>query len=337
MRMRFPGRGMSWKELGVGLKDEVTKNDVTGMAAAVTYYGFLALFPFLLFLVALASLVITPEQVEQIVSQLSQVAPGAVTQIVGDRIRQLGQQQNVTLVGFGALGAVWAASGAVMALMRALNTTYDVKETRPFWKTRGVALLMTLFAGVLAMVGALIAIAAPAAASFIGDPLGTLIVWLRLPVAGLVMMFLWAVIYYALPDVEQDFKFITPGSVVGVVIWVLASWGFGQYVSHFGNYDKTYGSIAGIIVLLFWLWISTLVLLVGAELNAFLEHRSPEGKREGAKSLADKGTTPVTGAHPQPAAARAEAAPGWRRRVGLAIAATAFAAGVLLGRRGSSA
>ena len=337
--MRFPGKGMSFKEFAVGMKDEISRDDVTDMAAAVTYYGFLALFPFLLFLVALASVIITPPQAEQIVQQLSQVAPGAVTQILGDRIRQLGHQQNVSLLGFSALGAIWAASGAVMALMRALNVAYDVKEQRPFWKTRGIALLMTLFSGVLALVAGLVAIAAPALAGALGGPIATAVVWLRLPAAGLVMMFLWAVLYYLLPDVEQDFKFITPGSVIGVVIWVIASWGFSQYVVHFGNYDKTYGSIAGIIVLLFWMWISALVLLVGAEVNALIEHRSPEGKREGAKSMADKGTTPATGGAPgPPGTARVEVRPGarWQRR-GIGITAAAFAVGVLLGRRGETA
>lgn len=332
---------MSWKELAVGLKEEAVEDNVTDIAAGVTYYGVLSLFPFLLFLVALASVVISPQQAEQLVKQLSTVAPGAVTQIVGDRIRQLGQQQNVSLVGLGAVGAIWAASGAVTALIRALNTTYDVRETRPFWKTRGLAIGMTLLAGLLALVSALVAVAAPGVASLVGGPLGTAIVWLRLPVAGLVMMFLWAVIYWALPDVEQDFKFITPGSVIGVVIWVVASWGFSVYVSHFGNYDKTYGSIAGVIVLLFWMWISSVVLLLGAELNAFLEHASPEGKRQGAKSLADKGTAPATGdqaapapgAHvpARPALAPATVAP--RRRLALATAATAFVAGLLLGRK----
>ncbi len=336
--MRFPGKGMSWKELGVGLKSKVVEDGVTDIAAAVTYYGFLALFPFLLLVVALASLIITPEQAQQIVRQLSEVAPGAVTQIVGDRIRQLGQQQNVSLVGFGAVGAIWAASGAVSALTRALDTTYDVKDTRPWWKTQGLALIMTVVSGVLALIAGLVAIAAPAVAGFIGGPLGTLIVWLRLPVAGLIMMFLWAVLYWALPDVEQDFKFITPGSVIGVVIWVVASWGFSLYVSHFAHYDKTYGSIAGVIVLLFWMWISSVVLLVGAELNSFIEHASPEGKRQGAKSLADKGTTPKTGAGEPPASGPVRPAPAavpaaWWRRMGLATAAVAFAAGVLLGRR----
>ena len=329
--IRLPGKGMSLKEFAVGMKDEVTKDDVTDLAAAVTYYGVLALFPFVLFMVALASVVITPDQAQGIVDQLAQVAPGPVTQILGDRIRQLAQGQNVGLVGLGALGALWAASGAVLALMRALNVTYGVKEGRPFWKVRALGLLMTLVAGVLAIAAGLTIIAAEPVAAAVGGPVGTAILWLRLPVAGLVMMFLWALLYYALPDVEQDFKFITPGSVIGVVVWVLASWAFGKYVSHFGSYDKTYGSIAGVIVLLLWMWLSALVLLVGAEVNALIEHRSPEGKREGAKRLADSGTTPVDVAVP---GAPREPAPRDRpRRAGALAAAAAFVAGILVARK----
>jgi membrane protein len=116
-------------------------------------------------------------------------------------------------------------------------------------------------------------------------------VWLRLPVAGLLMMFLWATLYYVLPDVEQEFKFITPGSVMGVVVWVLASWGFSLYVTNFGKYEATYGSVGGIIVMLLWMYISSLVLLLGAEVNAVIEHKSEEGKRVGAKLMADRGRT----------------------------------------------
>ena len=311
--MRLPGKGMSWKEFGKGLKHELSKDQVTDIAATITYYGVLSLFPFVLFLVALASVVIEPAEAERLVQELGKVAPGAVTQIIGERIRQLGEQQNVTLLGFGALAAIWAASGGVTAVMRALNTAYDVKEGRPFWKVRGIAILMTLVAGALGLVAALVAIAAAPIADAIGGPIGTVITWLRLPVAGLVMMFLWALVYYVLPDVEQRFRFITPGSVFGVLVWVLASWGFSKYVTSFGSYDKTYGSLAGVIVLLLWMWISSLVLLVGAEVNALIEHRSEEGKRQGAKRKSDTGTRPAatlpakepipTGADPAAAAA----------------------------------
>jgi membrane protein len=179
----------------------------------------------------------------------------------------------------------------MVTLTSALNTVYGVREQRPFWKTRALALLMTLVAGILAIVAALAAIVSPTIAGLVGGPIGAAISWLRLPVAGLVMMFLWAVLYYELPDVEQGFRFITPGSVLGVIVWGLASWGFSFYVSRFGSYEATYGSLGGIIVLLLWMWISSIVLLVGAEVNAVIEHKSPEGKRAGAKSLSGVGAT----------------------------------------------
>jgi membrane protein len=348
--VRLPGKGMSWKEFLTGLKDEISKDNITDLAATVTYYGVLALFPFLLFLVALATLFISPADAQRIVDELARVAPGPATQIVGERIQQLGQQQNVTLVGFGALGAIWAASGGVNALIRALNRTYDVQEGRPFWKVRGVAILMTLVSGALSLVAALVAVAAAPLADWFGGPIGTAIGWLRLPVAGLVMMLLWALLYFALPDVEQEFRFITPGSVVGVIVWVVASWAFSKYVTSFGSYDKTYGSLGGVIVLLLWMWISSLVLLFGAELNAFVEHRSEEGKRQGAKSTADKGLTPIAesppvdepvpargtppphpaSGGPVPVAVRERARPPVR---GLVAIAAGLAAGVLIARR----
>ena len=351
--MRLPGAGMSWREFGKGVSGEISRDNVTNLAAGVTYYGVLSLFPFVLFLVALASLFITPDDAQRIVQQLSEVAPGPATQIIGQRIQQLGEQQHVTLIGFGAIGAIWAASGGVTTVMWALNIAYDVKESRPFWKVRAIAVLMTIVAGVLGLVAALVAIGAGPLGDQLGGPIGAAISWLRLPVAGIVMMFLWALMYWALPDVEQDFKFITPGSIVGVILWVLASYGFSKYVGHFGSYDRTYGALGGVIVLLLWMWISSLVLLLGAEINAFIEHRSPEGKREGAKSMAEKGTSPkaraaspgepipVDGApagapagggeaRPAPAAARTQRPARLR---GIAALATGFAAGVLLARR----
>jgi membrane protein len=280
---------MGGKEFLSALKTEYSRDNVGDAAAAVTYAGVLALFPFLLFLVSLASVIIDPRDAERLVDQLGSVAPAEVTKILGDRIRSLAASDSAGLLGLGAIGAIWAASGGVQALMRALNVVYGVREGRPFWKVKGLAILMTLVAGVLALSAAVVAIASPAVASWIGGPIGTAIVWLRLPAAGLVMMLLWATLYYALPDVQQKFRFITPGSVGGVVLWVLASWAFSKYVANFGKYDATYGSLGGIIVMLLWMWISSQVLLLGAEANAILEHRSIEGKRAGAKSLADRG------------------------------------------------
>ncbi|NMO15009.1 YihY/virulence factor BrkB family protein [Pyxidicoccus fallax] len=280
--MVLPGKGMSWMEFFKALKAEWTRDDVGDVAGALTFRAILALFPFLLFLVSLAGVLIDPAQAQVLIQELGKVAPQEVTKILGDRITSLAQSNPVGLLTVGGVGAVWAASGGMVALMDSLNTVYGVEEKRPFWKVRGIALLMTLGGAVVAIAAALAVVVTPAIADKLG-PLGTVLTWLRLPIAGVVMMFLWAVLYYVLPDVKQKFRFITPGSVVGVLIWVVASWGFSKYVANFGSYDVNYGAIGGVIVMLLWMWISAQVILLGAEINAILEHRSPDGKAPGQK------------------------------------------------------
>jgi membrane protein len=281
--MVLPGKGMSWKEFFTELKNEYKNDKIGNVAGAVTFFSVLALFPFLLFLVALASLVIDPAQAQVLIQELGRVAPEAVTEIVGQRLKDLAEGNNVGLLTVGALGAVWAASGGVVAMMDALNTVYDVEESRPFWKVRGTAILVTLGGAVLSILASLAMVATPAVAKFLGEPLGTIVMWLRLPFAGVLMMLVWALAYYLLPDVKQKFKFITPGSVLGVIVWLVASWGFSLYVRNFGKYDANYGALGGVIVMLLWMWISAQVILIGAEVNAILEHRSPEGKSPGQK------------------------------------------------------
>ncbi len=280
---------MTFGEFFKALKLEFKKDRISDVAGAVTFAGVLALFPFILFLVALAGVVIDPAQTQELINQLGQVAPPDVTNILAERLNSLTTAQSGSVLGLSALTAIWAASSGMNALIRALNTTYGVEEGRPFWKVRGLAILMVLITAVLVLSAAMIAIAIPALAAWVGGPLGTAIVWLRLPLAGVLMMFVWAMLYYVLPDVEQKFKFITPGSVIGVLVWVLASYGFSKYVSNFGKYEATYGALGGVIVMLLWMWISAQVLLLGAEVNAIIEHKSAEGKRAGAKLADDTG------------------------------------------------
>lgn len=291
--MVLPGKGMSWKEFFTALKDEWKNDNVSLVAGALTFFGVLALFPFMLFLVALAGLIIDPLQAEAMVKELGRVAPEAVTQIVSQRLHDLATSDSVGLLTVGGLGAIWAASNGIVKLMEVLNTTYDVTESRPFWKVRGLAILMTIAAAVLSIVAALGMVAVPAFADKLGQPLSTVVLVLRWPVAGLLIMFVWALLYYFCPDVKQKFRFITPGSVVGVVLWLVASWGFSLYVRNFGKYDATYGALGGVIVMLLWMWISAQVLLLGAEVNAILEHRSPDGKSPGKKDP-DEGGPSIT-------------------------------------------
>jgi membrane protein len=265
-----PGRAAKWKSILGRLRREWKRNKLSDAAAALTFYGVLSLFPFLLFIVALAGLVIQPAQVQALIGALGREVPPAFSRIPYAQLAQLTSGPSRGLLTFSALAAVWSATAGVVSLMTALNTAYGVTESRPRWKVYGLALGMMLAGAVLALLAGLVAVAAPALATRLGPPWTTLVGWLRLPLAALLMMILWATLYSVLPDARQKFKFITPGSVTGVLVWLIASLGFSFYVSHFGTFGITYGALGGIIVLLLWMWISSLALLLGAEINAVL-------------------------------------------------------------------
>ncbi|XXF80665.1 YihY/virulence factor BrkB family protein [Myxococcaceae bacterium GXIMD 01537] len=333
--MVLPGKGMGWGEFFKLLKDEYTRDKVSDVAGSLTFFGVLALFPFLLFLVALAGLIIDPKQAQALIDELARVAPQEVTAILGQRLRELGESSSVGLLTLGGVGAIWAASSGIAALMRALNAAYGVEESRPYWKVRAIALVSTLLSAGVSILAALAAVATPALGRALGEPFEGIITWLRLPVAGVLMMFVWALLYWALPDVHQKFKLITPGSVVGVIIWLIASWGFSKYVANFGKYSVNYGAIGGVIVLLLWMWITSQVVLLGAEVNSLLEQHSAEGKAPGAREPGQPGVV----AEAEQRGPEAPAAPLPLKQTPLAAAAK-WAAGLGLGlfllRRGES-
>ena len=278
---RLPGGAGEWRGVFSGLRQEWRRNKLSDAAAALTFYGLLSLFPFLLLTVTLAGLVIQPSRVEALIGALGREVPPAFSQLLYAQLAQLTSGPGGGLLTLSALAAVWSATAGVLSLMTALNTAYGVTERRPRWKVHAIALGMMLAAAVLAPLAGLVAVAAPALASRLGGHWATLAGWLRFPVAALLMMSLWAILYSVLPDARQKFKFITPGSVAGVLVWLAASLGFSFYVSRFSTFGITYGALGGIIVLLLWMWISSLALMLGAEINAVLARRSPEGKRWG--------------------------------------------------------
>lgn len=239
-------------------------------AAALTFYGILALFPFLLLMVALARLVISPAQVQALLGALGRELPVSLSRIPSAQLAQLTSGSHGGLLTFSALTAIWSATAGVVSLITALNAAYGVTERRPRWKVYGLALGVVVAAAVLAPLAGFVAVAAPAIAARLGSPWTALVVWLRLPVAMLLMMTLWATIYSLLPDTQQKFKFISAGSVIGVLVWLAATLGFSFYVSRFNTFGITYGALGGIVVLLLWMWISSLALMLGAEINASL-------------------------------------------------------------------
>ncbi|HVK94004.1 MAG TPA: YihY/virulence factor BrkB family protein [Noviherbaspirillum sp.] len=265
-------------------------DDMTTFASALAYQALFSIFPFIIFLIALLAFLDMASFFEWLRQQASLLFPEQAMQQINQVIDDL-QQQKAGLMSFGVVVALWTASAAVRATMHALNVAYDVNEERPAWKlyplsifyTVGLA-AMLIFAAVLLMIG-------PQAMQWLAQQIGmeqlfvTLWAWLRLPAALLVMMLAVALIYYAAPNVEQQFRFITPGSVLAVLVWVIASIGFNYYVRSFADYSATYGSIGAIVVLLLYFFLSAAVLLFGAEINASIEHLSSEGKKPGEKTI----------------------------------------------------
>ncbi|HZF54407.1 MAG TPA: YihY/virulence factor BrkB family protein [Polyangiaceae bacterium] len=282
--MILPGRDVPFREFARQLWRRSDDDNLIDYAGSIAFSLVLAVFPFLLFAVSVAGLVIDPHLLDSLLEPVRRVLLPEAADVVIKHLHELTARSRMGLLTFSAVGAVWVASGAITALATAFNAAYEVTERRPYWKTRGLAVLLTLLAVVLFILASVIAFAAPSLLGHLGGPLGAVLLWLRWPTTILIMMVTVAGLYYILPDVEQRFGLITPGSVVAVVLWLLGSLGFSYYVTHFGAYQVVYGALGSVVVLLLWMWISALAVLLGAEINAVLEHLSSEGKRRGGRS-----------------------------------------------------
>jgi membrane protein len=282
--------GLSIKELATRVVKEVQEDNCLGSAAQLAYYLLFAVFPFFLFLTALLGFLPIPNLLERIIASLAMVLPGEAVTLLQDNIRQLVTEQKGGLLSFGILAALWSSSSAVVAITAALNQAYDVEEGRPWWKVRGLSLLLTMGLSLFLLLAVVLLIFGPqlgrGLAALVG--LGTVfeILWnvLRWPVSAGLLVVALALVYYFAPDVEQKWKWITPGAIFAVLATLLTSLGFSLYVSNFGSYNKTYGSLGAVIVFLTWLYLTGLCLLVGGEINAEIEHAAPDGKAPGRKT-----------------------------------------------------
>jgi len=250
-------------------------------AAALTYYGVLSIFPGLLVLVSLVGL-LRPAVVQPLISSLSEVAPGPVRTIMDEAVRGLqSSSDKAGLVAvIGLLIALWSASGYAGAFIRAANAMYDVPEGRPIWKTLPIRIGITIGTGVLLVLSATIVVVSGRLAEGVGRALGfesaTVLMWniVKWPVLVILISTLFAILYWASPNAQQGgVRWVSPGGIVAVVLWMIASAGFGLYVANFASYDETYGTLAGVVVFLVWLWISNLALLFGLEFDAELERQ----------------------------------------------------------------
>jgi membrane protein len=263
-------------EVGKHAFKDFQDDDMNTYAAALTYRFLLALFPFIIFLLTLLEALNLGEffdwLLEQAQTALAADAYSQVEQIIG----QIREGAGGGLLSFGLVTALWAASAGVRSSLHALNVSYDVKEERTLWKQYLMSLVFTvgLAAMIIAAVGLMLF--GPQSMEWLADQVGlgdvvvTLWNWLRIPAAILLMMLAVALVYYFFPNVEQPFRIVSPGSVFAVLAWLVATVGFSIYVSNFGNYNATYGSLGGIIALMFYFFISAATLLLGAEVNAVL-------------------------------------------------------------------
>jgi membrane protein len=265
----------TWKDTGKRALKEFKEDNIQDFAAALTYYGVLALFPALLVLVSILGL-LGKGTTQPLIDNLTALAPGSARDILSNAIKNL-QSSSASGVAFviGIAGALWSASGYVGAFMRASNEIYEIEEGRPFWKLRPLQIVVTtIMILVLAAISLSIVVTGPLAKT-VGDVIGlgdtAVTVWkiAKWPIILLVVSQVIAFLYWVAPNVKQPgYKWMSPGGILAVVLWIVASAIFAFYVSNFGSYNKTYGSLAGVAIFLLWLWITNLVILLGAEINA---------------------------------------------------------------------
>lgn len=257
---------------------EFKDDDINDWAAALTYYAVLSIFPAMLVVVSLVGL--GGESLSRdLITNVGEMAPGSVKQVLVDALTELQRGQTgaglVAVVSLAA--AIWSASKYVGAFMRASNAVYDVPEGRPIWKTLPIRISVTLVTLVLLAASAIAVVVSGPLAQKAGDLIGlgsaavTAYNIAKWPLMLVVVSFLFALLYWASPNAKQGFHWVTPGGFLALVLWLAASACFAFYVANFGSYNKTYGSLAAMIVFLVWLWISNIAILLGAELNAELE------------------------------------------------------------------
>ncbi|WP_188754301.1 YihY/virulence factor BrkB family protein [Microbacterium album] len=270
----------SWKYVLKKTVREFSQDQCPDLAAALTYYAVLSLFPALIAVFSLLGVVGQGQQAaDAVLGIVDSVAPGGAADTLRGPIESFA---NSPAAGFalisGLVLAIWSASGYVGAFSRALNRIWEIDEGRPFWKLKPAQLLVTLLAIVLVALAAVLLVVSGPVAEAIGEALGIgeagLLVWqiARWPVLAFIVVFIVAVLYYFTPNAKQpNFRWISVGAVIAIVVLVLATLGFGFYVANFSNYERTYGSLAGVIVFLLWLWIANIALLFGAEFDAEME------------------------------------------------------------------
>ena len=280
---------LTWPELVKRTYTETMADNGLGLAAQLAYYFLLALFPTILCVIALASFLPLQNFTDDMVSIAGRFAPAEMLTLVREQMTRLANGNDGGVFSIGLLGALWSSSAAMVAMIDAMNRAYDIEEGRPWWKVRITAILLTISLAVFVVLSFGLIVAGPQLADWLAQhfALGAVFTttWkiIQWPIAFALITTAIALVYYYAPDAEQEFVWITPGSLIAATLWIVASLAFRYYVVTFGNYEATYGAVTGVILLMLWFYISGLMLLIGAEASAEIEHASPWGKAPGEK------------------------------------------------------
>lgn len=269
---------------------KVDKDDLGILAAALAYRFFLALFPFFIFIAALAGFVThlfgINSPTDRIINTIGDTLPSDVTSVIRTQLESVVNHRNAALLSVGLVGTLWAASAGVGTLMRAMNRAYGVEETRPAWKRYALATGLTTFAGLTLVAAFLAFVVWQASGAKIADKMGlggaaaALFPLLHWPISVLAILLATAIIYRVAPNARLPFRRILPGMALFTSVWLIATYLFGLFVSHFNSYNSTYGTLGGVVILLVWFYLTAFILLVGAELNAVLEQRGTGHPRQ---------------------------------------------------------
>ena len=284
---------LSWGELIKRTARETSADDCLGQAAQLAYYLLLGLVPALVFLIALISY-FPSDLIQQLIEGVRAVAPPDIAELVQSQMQRIAEGQHGGLLTFGIAMAVWSSSAAMVAITSALNRAYDIEEGRPWWKVRLVAIGLTLALAAFILVAFGLVLAGPllgrglAEAVGLGQAFETAWAVLHWPLALALVAVAIGLINYFAPDAEQDWEWITPGALLATFLWLVVSLGFKLYVERFADYNAAYGSLGGVIMLMLWFYLSSLAVLIGAEMNAEIEHASPHGKNPGEKVPGEK-------------------------------------------------
>jgi membrane protein len=289
--------GLTWKQLAGRIWHEINEDDVWGRAAQLSYYFLLALFPLLLVMMALLGIFADQgtELRNNLIAYLGQVMPASAGELVQKTVDELSSSAGAGKISFGLLASVWAASNGMGAISETINAAYEVKETRPYWKVRLVAIGLTAALALL-IVTALVLLLygfqiADAIAVWAGLGGVFTVTWkiVQWPIILFFILLGFNLIYYFAPDLKrQEWKWVTPGSMVGVALWLLVSFAFKIYLNYFNSYSATYGSLGALIIMMLWFYFTGMAIMTGGEVNSEIENAAAEAGAPDAKEKGEK-------------------------------------------------